>query len=254
MLHRYFVTSLLRLLKMTQEEILEIIETNSDLTYEQMKKEAIIAGIKIPEFNDAWNEYLRKTRKAPVSTLWIKIYIIILGVIILFGFETAFWRFVIRLKEGSFTENVGVIAILASVILTLHLASRLSGSQKNIFTTTKVSIFLFIVAYIAHLATTSSSAVYYIIILFGGVLVGFIVIYTLIQVYDLDLLRVMMLIILEIFFMGIVILMTTGMTGLKNYYSPKQILNINELEIESAVNIAGEKDKTNPSITNAEQR
>jgi hypothetical protein len=229
---------------MTQEEIIEIIEANSDLTYEEMKKEAIIAGIKIPDFNDAWNEYLRKTRKPSVSILWIKIYVVILSIIILFGFETAFWRFVIKTKNTVFAENFGGLAILAAVILTLHLASRLSGSQKNIITTTKVSIFLFIVAHIAHLATTASSSVYYIIILFGGVIIGFIVLYTLIETYDLDLLRVMMLIILEVFFMGIVILMTTGLTGLKNYYSPKQILNTNELESVSAVNIAEEALKT----------
>jgi len=232
---------------MTIEEIIEIIKANPDLPYEEMRKQAIIADIKMPEFNNAWNEYKRRTRKSPASKLWIKIYVIILSIIILIGFETAFWHFVIRVKNTSIVDSLGGIAILSSVILTLHLASRFAGSQKSIITTTKVSIFLFIIAFIAHLVASSSSAVYYIIILFGGVFLGFIVFYTLMQVYDIDVLRAAMLIILEVFFMGIVIIISMGSDNFKTYYSPKQILNINELESISAINIAEEAIKTHQS-------
>ena len=127
-------------MKMTPEQIEEIISANPDLTYQEVKKQAITAGVSLNDFNEAWHAYLLKTRKPPASKTWEKVYIVALIILSILGLETAYWHFLISLPNEVFAGNVGKFALFTSMILVLHLSSRFAGSRVSIFSTTKLPV------------------------------------------------------------------------------------------------------------------
>jgi len=222
---------------MTQEEILIIIESHPDLSYEDAKMQARAAGISIQDFDAAWQAYLKKIRKPKPSKKWVPIYVIGLIVIMFLGFETAYWRFLIKTPNEIFAKNFGALAFLCAIILMLHLASKFAGGRGNIVTTTQFSIILLLVAYFTRLLTSLNASFFFIIMLFGAVLIGFFVFYAITKIYDLDIVRAFYLIMLFAIFMAIIIHLTIGLENFVSAYFPKG----GEIQFNSAVNISEEK-------------
>jgi len=236
---------------MTQEDILQIIESHPDLSYEDAKIQARAAGISIQDFNAAWEAYLKKIRKPKPSKKWIPAYVISLIVIMLLGFETAYWRFLIKTPNEIFAKNFGALAFLCAIILMLHLASKFAGGRGNIITTTQFSIILLLIAYFTRLLTSMNAMFFFIIMLFGAVLIGFFVFYAIMKIYDLNIIHTFFLILLFAIFMAIIIQLTIGLTNFVSAYFPRG----SEIQINSAVNISEEKPVPSlPSIPSNQQQ
>lgn len=181
------------------------------------------AGIKLPAFNEAWEEYIQKTRKTPrPTTLYLRIYMVVLGFIMLTGLDTAYWRIVIRTENEVFAANYGKVAIVASLILIMHIASRFAGSSASVITTTKTSVFILAVTYLAHIAANISATEAYIIILFGGVLLGFVVFFTILEVYDISIIGTFIFALISAILISVIVYLTMGFSDFKSYFTPKE--------------------------------
>ncbi len=223
---------------MNKENIIKIIEANPERKYEDLKNHAMFTGITAEEFDNAWNEHLRKSTKPSESKIVTQAYIIILLVLSITGFDTAYWKFLIRITNEIFAANFGILALFTSFILLMHLASKFTGSRTSIGYTTKLSIFLFILTYLAHLSSLMTSTITYIIILFGGVIAGTMAIYAIIRIYKIDFPRFLLLTLITGIMMGIIIQFTIGFKIFKGYFVPAGGIQIEEME--SAVDIANE--------------
>ena len=221
---------------MKKEDILKIIETNKSMPYNDLRTHAMAAGIGVDDFNNAWNEHLENTKKTPAMKIWEKIYTVLLVIYTVAGLEIGYFNIVINLQNKILAGNLGKLAILTTLILILHLISHFTGSKGSIFTTTKLSVFIVTMFYLTYLITKLNTPFVQIFLLFGGVILAFITFYTIMKVYNMNIIRTIILIILSGLVMSLVIQFTIGLITFKNYYVVNP--NIKDLKMESAVDIA----------------
>lgn len=224
---------------MSPAEIQDILEAHPNMTYEDVKKQAINAGVDLNQFNEAWHAYLMKTRKAPASKVWGQLTIIALIILSLVGFDTAYWHFFIKAPSTVLSDAVGKLSIYASGIVVLHLSSKFGGAGRSpISATLKLSLFLLFVTYLAHYASLITTTVTYIVVLFGGVLIGFFVLYAISRTYDMDVPRTILGTFLFCLMMSLVIEFTMGLDTFKSYFSGS---GVKDVTMENVVDIAEEK-------------
>lgn len=233
-------------MKWTVKDIEEIIENNPDMTYQDVKKHAIRAGVNLENFNEAWHEFLMTTRKPPASKLWAEVYIVSLAILSLIGFEVAYWHFAINIQNALLQDIIGKTALFFAFILILQLSSKFAGGKASIFSATKLSIFFLFATYLAHFASQSTTTVTYIIILFGGVLLGFFMLFAMASTYSIGAVRTIFMALLCGVMMALVIEFTMGLGTFKGYF----MANVKNVQMENVVDIAEEKDKTEKTDAN----
>lgn len=225
---------------MTTEEIREIIANNPEAGYEYLKRQALIAKIPIEEFNSAWDEYLRTSKKPDPSTLISKITLILLGVIGLVGIEGGYWHLLIKPASESLSKNLGLLGLYCIGTLIIHGLSRLTGSKTTVGGTLKLTVFLFLILILAGSALQKADAVTIIFYGFAGLIIGIIGLVAMASTYKISLFRTIILIGLSSLAISIIISVTMGMETFRKYFSPTVNVDLKNMEMESAVDIANE--------------
>ncbi len=225
---------------MNLEEIEKIIEKHPGMGYEELKKYAIGAGISFADFDNAWDQYLMQTKQEEPKKRWSKIYFISLSILSILGLEMGFWRILLRPENETLTQNIGLLGLLSVSALAMHLSSRFAGSKTLIPKSLQLSIFLFLIAIGASAAIRNATALTAIFYSFGGVILGSISFFAIMRTYKVRFTRTLLIILLTAILMTITIGISMGFEQFTNYYTPTQNLDVDTLELESAVDIANE--------------
>lgn len=200
---------------MDQQDIKQIILDHPEMSYAELKKQAVAGGIHLDDFNAAWEAYVKAGEKKAKHTVSDYVYLSALFIIALLIFDYSYWG--VFLVFGSPASKIwaGFIGLISALILIMHGASRMMGSGAKVSQSTVQALLLSIMAYLVHLATAINNQAVYIFAVLGGAAAIIITFVSISRNYQLDLGRSILFFLMTLGMLSVVIQFTYGLIKFK---------------------------------------